>query len=170
MNNIILIGFMGCGKTSLGIRLSYRIKRTMVDTDKQIEREQEKTISDIFAAYGESAFRDMETAYLRKLLRDKESRIISVGGGLPVQERNHALLHQLGRVIYLRAEADTIYERLKQDTTRPLLQGEDPRGTIEELMLKRAPIYEKAADVIIDVDGKGFEEILNEIEKEVSIR
>lgn len=166
MNNIILIGFMGCGKTSLGIRLSYRIKRTIVDTDKQIEKEQGKTISDIFALYGEEAFRDMETAYLHKLLQDKESRIISVGGGLPVQERNHALLHKLGTVIYLRAEADTIYERLRYDTTRPLLQGEDPRGKIEALLRQRAPIYEKAADAVIDVDGKDFEEILNEIIKE----
>ena len=167
MNNIILIGFMGCGKTTVGIKLSYKIKRTMVDTDKQIEREQGKSISDIFAESGEAAFREMETSYLQKMIYNTEKQIISVGGGLPIQERNHALLHELGKVVYLRATSDTIYERLKNDTTRPLLQGDNPKQKIEELMQKRAAIYEKVADVIIDVDGKSFDVIIDEIITEV---
>lgn len=167
MNNIILIGFMGCGKTTVGIKLSYKIKRTMVDTDKQIEREQGKSISDIFAESGEAAFREMETSYLQKMIHNTEKQIISVGGGLPIQERNHALLHELGKVVYLRATSDTIYERLKNDTTRPLLQGDNPKQKIEELMQKRAAIYEKVADVIIDVDGKSFDVIIDEIITEV---
>ena len=167
MNNIILIGFMGCGKSTIGIKLSYKIKRTMLDTDKQIEREQGKSITEIFAEFGETAFRAMETAYLKKLVQGTENQIISVGGGLPVQERNHVLLHELGKVIYLRATADTIYERLKDDTTRPLLQGDNPKQKIAELMQERAAIYEKVADVIVDVDYKSFDEILNEIVRKV---
>ena len=158
---------MGCGKTTVGIKLSYKIKRTMVDTDKQIEREQGKSISDIFAESGEAAFREMETSYLQKMIHNTEKQIISVGGGLPIQERNHALLHELGKVVYLRATSDTIYERLKNDTTRPLLQGDNPKQKIEELMQKRAAIYEKVADVIIDVDGKSFDVIIDEIITEV---
>lgn len=169
MNNIILTGFMGCGKTSIGIRLSYGMKCVMIDTDKQIELEQKKSISEIFAESGESAFRDMETAYLRKLLDEKGSYILSTGGGLPMREENHTLLHRLGTVFYLRANPETIYARLQNDTTRPLLQGENPKQKIEELMAVRAPIYEKAADVIIDVDDKEYEEILSEIMNRIPV-
>lgn len=165
MRDIILIGFMGCGKTSVGVRLSYRLRRPVTDTDKEIEREEKRSISDIFAADGEAYFRDKETAYLRRLLRQGSGRIISVGGGLPLREENRALLHELGQVFYLRAGAQTIYERLKYDTTRPLLQGEDPRGKIRKMLAEREACYLDAADVVIDVDGKDFEAILGEIEQ-----
>ena len=85
-DNIILIGFMGCGKTSVGIRLSYRMKRTMVDTDKWIEKKQKMTITDIFDTYGEDTFRRMETECLKELIQAADGQIISVGGGLPVRE------------------------------------------------------------------------------------
>ena len=163
MENIILIGFMGCGKTTIGIKLSYRMRRPMLDTDKLIEKDEGRTISEIFEADGESYFRDLETKCLKKLIKTTNNHIISVGGGLPVREENHALLKELGTVVYLRASALTIYERLKHDKTRPLLQGENPQLKIRELMEKRSAIYEKAADVIIDVDGKAFDAIMDEI-------
>ena len=125
-DNIILIGFMGCGKTSVGIRLSYRMKRTMVDTDKWIEKKQKMTITDIFDTYGEDTFRRMETECLKELIQAADGQIISVGGGLPVREENHRLLRKLGRVIYLKVTPETVYLRLKDDTSRPLLQVEDP--------------------------------------------
>ncbi len=168
MGNVILIGFMGCGKTTVGLRLSYRLRRTVIDTDKEIEREEKRSISEIFAADGEPYFRDCETACLQKLLDTTSNQIISVGGGLPVREENQRLLHELGQVFYLRAEAETIYERLKDDTTRPLLQGDDPRGKIETLLRERDPYYRAAADVVITVDGKSFDEILREIEETVT--
>lgn len=163
MGNIILIGFMGCGKTSVGIKLSYRMRQPMLDTDKLIEKDEGRTISEIFATDGEPYFRDLETECIKKLTKTVNNQIISVGGGLPVREENHALLKKLGCVVYLRAKAETIYERVKHDTTRPLLQGDDPQQKIRELMGKRAGIYERAADVIIDVDGKDFDAILDEI-------
>lgn len=163
MSNIILIGFMGCGKTSVGIRLSYRLRRTMIDTDKQIEREQRKSISEIFEKEGESAFRDMETSYLKKLLESADNQIISVGGGLPLREENRKLLEQLGDVFYLRATPECIYERLKKDTTRPLLQGENPQKKIATLMCQRSDIYEQTAKYIVDVDQKDFEQIMKEV-------
>lgn len=163
MKNIILIGFMGCGKSSVGIKLSYRLRRPMIDTDKLIEKDEGRTISEIFETDGEDYFRNLETECIKRLTGTVNNHIISVGGGLPIREENHALLKKLGTVVYLRAKVETIYERVKHDTTRPLLQGDSPQQKIRTLMEKRAPIYEKAADVIIDVDGKDFDAIMDEI-------
>jgi len=163
MRNIVLIGFMGCGKTTVGIRLSYRLRRAMEDTDKLIEKEEGRTITEIFQTDGEAFFRELETKCLKKLIPTAKNMIISVGGGLPVREENHALLKELGTVVYLRANADTIYERTKYDTSRPLLQGDDPQGKIKTLLDARRAVYERTADVIIDVDRKDFDTILDEI-------
>ena len=163
MRNIILIGFMGCGKTTVGIKLSYRLRRAMEDTDKLIEKEEGRTISEIFQTDGEAFFRELETKCLKKLIMTAKNMIISVGGGLPVREENHVLLKELGTVVYLRANAETIYERTRHDTSRPLLQGDDPQGKIRTLLNAREAIYENAADVIVDVDQKDFDTILDEI-------
>lgn len=168
MGNVILIGFMGSGKTTVGLKLSYRLRRAVTDTDKEIEREEKRSISDIFATEGEVYFRDKETACLRKLLKSCGNQIISVGGGLPLREENRTLLHELGQVFYLKASAETIYTRLKHDTTRPLLQGADPQTKIKTMLDERDAYYRDAADVIIDVDGKEFEHILCEIEQHVN--
>lgn len=163
MKNVILIGFMGCGKSTVGIRLSYRLRCVVEDTDKLIEKKEGKTISDIFKEYGEPYFRELETACLEDLQELKDDRIISTGGGLPMKKQNHALLKSLGTVVYLQISPECVYERLKNDTTRPLLQCEDPLSKIKELLHKRAPIYEEAADVIVNVDGKDMEQVLAEI-------
>lgn len=168
-DNIILIGFMGSGKTSVGIRLSYQLKRTMIDTDKWIEQKQKRTVSEIFAQSGEEAFRMMETDCLKELIRTADKQIISVGGGLPMKEENHALLRELGTVFYLSATPETVYERLKTDTTRPLLQVEDPEERIRTLLKQRAPVYEACADVVLDVSDRSFDEILEQIGKELRL-
>lgn len=164
MGNVILIGFMGCGKSTVGLRLSYRLRKTVIDTDKEIEKAEKRSISDIFQTEGEAYFRDKETECLKRLRKTSGNQIISVGGGLPMREVNRQLLHQLGQVVYLRAKAETIYDRLKYDTTRPLLQGENPQEKIRSLMSQREQNYKEAADIIIDVDGKDFEQIVGEIE------
>lgn len=163
--NIILIGYMGCGKTTLGKKLSYRERVALLDTDKMIEQKQDKTISEIFKIQGEEAFRQMETDCLKEIAGYMDRYIISVGGGLPLREENRKLLKELGCVIYLRAKPDTIYGRLKNDVTRPLLQGDDPEKKIREMLLVRGPVYEQAADAVVDVDEKGYEAILKEILK-----
>lgn len=167
MNNIILIGFMGCGKTSVGIRLSYLLKQAMTDTDRMIERLNQMTVSEIFDKYGEEEFRSLETDCLRRLLQEPDNQIISVGGGLPMRNENRELLKQLGKVVYLRVTAPTVCERLSGDMSRPLLQGSNPEEKVRELLEKRSPIYESAADMVIDVDGKDFDEILDEIVKKM---
>ena len=169
-DNIILIGFMGCGKSSVGYRLSYAMRRTLIDTDKLIEKQQNMTISQIFQEKGELAFRQMETDCLKHLIETADRQIISTGGGLPIKEENHALLKQLGTVYYLKVTKEAVYERLKEDTTRPLLQGDNPRNKIEELLSKRAPVYEACADYVIEVSDKSFEEIIGEICKKEKVR
>ena len=168
--NIILIGFMGSGKTSVGLRLSYRLRMPVEDTDKLIESRQGRTVSEIFATEGEERFRNMETLLLEEIGRRKYGRIISVGGGTPVREENRELLKRCGTVVYLRARAETIYDRLQGDTTRPLLQCANPEGRIRELLETRREAYEGCADVIVDVDDLSIEGILEQIVRELKNR
>lgn len=163
--NIVLIGFMGCGKTSVGIKLSYRLKYPFCDTDRQIEKMQGKSISEIFASEGEAPFRQMETDCINKLINDSgcSTYIFSTGGGTPVKEENRELLKQLGTVIYLKVSSDVVYNRLKGDTSRPLLQTDNPKARIDELLEMRKDAYESAADIVIDTDGKNLEDIVEEI-------
>lgn len=170
MANIILIGFMGSGKSSVGIHLSYRLRQTILDTDKTIAREQGMEIREIFARYGEGAFRQMEHDLLLRLKENARNQIIASGGGLPLREENRALLKEIGEVVYLRAKPETIYERVKNDKSRPLLQCEDPYGRICSLLSERNALYEAAADRIVDVDGKTFRQIVGEIQMAIGKR
>lgn len=163
MKHIILMGFMGCGKSSVGVRLSYKLQKAFLDTDNLIEKMEGMPISNIFDTYGEAYFREKETEVLAALKQEKADRIISLGGGTPLREENRMILKELGTVIYLKVSADTVYERLQGDTTRPLLQGENPKQRIEQLLEQRSRIYESAADVIICGDGKTHEEVIAEI-------
>ena len=161
--NIILIGFMGAGKTSVGQELSSRYQKKMVDTDCLIEDKAGMTISDIFAQKGEEYFRQLETEVLSDLLEQADNWVISVGGGLPMREENREILKELGEVVYLQVEPKTVLRRLKGDTTRPLLQGDQVEKKVTDLMDSRGPVYEKAAHRIVRADGKSLEEIAEEI-------
>lgn len=164
--NVILIGFMGAGKTSVGQAYARKTGLPFVDTDQMIEEEASMTISDIFRLKGEDYFRETETGVLKKLLSEEDLKVISVGGGLPLREENRALLKKLGKVIFLQVTADTVVKRLKGDTTRPLLQGNHVRERAEELLAFRNPIYRQAASVTIAVDEKTVDEIVNLIQTE----
>lgn len=163
MKHIILIGFMGSGKSTIGFRLSYKLKKCLIDTDKLIEECEKMCISEIFAKKGESYFRQKETECLNSLFRELGSRVISLGGGTPVREENRDIIKKLGKVIYLKASSETIYQRVKRDTSRPLLQCENPMEKIITLLEERNPIYESVADIIIHVDGKEMKDVVQEI-------
>lgn len=163
MQNVILIGFMGAGKTTVGKVLAKRSSLAFADTDQLIEAKAGQTISAIFKEQGEAAFRQLETALLRNLLSEGLPAVYSVGGGLPMQEENRALLRQLGTVIYLTIKPDTVLERLKGDTTRPLLSGENVRERVEQLLWLRDPVYRETAHWSLAVDGKTAEELAEEI-------
>nr|WP_318683016.1 shikimate kinase [uncultured Acetatifactor sp.] len=161
--NVILTGFMGCGKTTIGVKLSYRLRMTLEDTDKLIERREKKSIGEIFAQDGEEAFRKMETALLKEIGDRNYTQIISVGGGTPISPENRRILQECGTVVYLEISPGLVYERLKEDTTRPLLQGGNVLSKITALMEERRRAYEECADIVVRVDGKEMEDILEEI-------
>lgn len=165
MDNLILIGFMGSGKSSLGRYISGQGYR-LIDTDGYIEDKLGRAVSDIFAVEGEEYFRSLETRTLEELLeRGEQNCVIAVGGGLPVREVNRTLMHRLGTVIYLRAQPTTLEFRLSGDKRRPLLRGGKLRERIDSLMAERKDIYESAADIIIDTDGFTFEEIYGQLKE-----
>lgn len=164
MKNIILTGYMGSGKTTIGKKLAKLTGYTFMDTDELIEQQQGRTISEIFAADGEEAFREMETKLLEQMLEEKKERlVISTGGGMPLREENKTLLAGLGVVFYLKLEPETVYNRIKDDTKRPLLQCDNPLARIKEMLAVRGPVYESAAQHIIQVDGIKQNEIAEQI-------
>ena len=162
--NIIHEGFMGSGKSTVSEILSDKLDLELIDTDEAIEEAEGRKISDIFAQDGEEAFRDMETGLVEMMVSDHmRETVISLGGGLPVREKNRELLNKVGKVVYLRTAPETVYDRLKGDDTRPLLKSEDPLARIKELQDKRGKIYEEAADIIVDTDGKTPVQVAEEI-------
>lgn len=168
-DNIILIGFMGSGKTTIGLRLSYKLQLAVEDTDKIIEEREGCSIKELFAKKGEGYFRQLETKLLYEIRDSKVKKIYSLGGGTPVQLQNQSLICQCGKVVYLRAKPETIYDRLKGDTTRPLLQCADPLQRIRDLIKLRTKAYERCADIIIDVDEIEQKDIVDKI-VEISIK
>ena len=155
----VLIGFMGSGKSTCGKIAAKRAGISFLDTDKEIEKQAGKSISAIFKDEGEEAFRILETETLKRLAGRKGRCIYSVGGGTPLREENRKLLKKLGKVIYLKASPEAVLERLKGNTTRPLLQGDNPEKKVRELMAERQEIYEAAADITIDTDPYSPREI-----------
>ena len=161
--NIILTGFMGSGKTTLGKWISKHTGRTFIDTDKEIEFKAGCTVSEIFREQGEAAFRQMETEYLKELAASgKKNLVISVGGGTVLREENRKLLSSLGTVVYLKASVDELANRLRYDERRPLLQGktgDERRQLIEDMLKDREEAYSSAAHFIITTDGVYFPRI-----------
>ena len=153
-SNIILIGFMGSGKSSVGQQLSQRMNKVFLDTDIEIEERIDMKIKTLFETKGEQAFRNIETSLLREYLNSLSDSILATDGGMPLRTENIEMLKELGVILYLKASADEIYERLRTDDTRPLLKTDDPRMKIEQLLQERAPMYEQAAMITVETDGK----------------
>lgn len=168
MKNVILIGFMGSGKSTIGRKLSDKYGLKHIDTDWYIEKEQNKKISDIFSEKGEEYFRNLETECIKTLIdKYKDNAVVSVGGGLPVKEANRELLHTLGTVVYLKADVSTLEARLSGDKKRPLLKGGDLHEKIVSLMEKRQAIYEQTADFIVETDGLQCIDVVKIIKEEI---
>lgn len=164
MRKLVLIGYMGAGKSTIGQALSKRMQILFSDTDTLIEEKQGRCIADIFAQDGEDYFRELETKCLKELLEQKEDRIVSTGGGLPLRKENQELLRQIGCTIYLQVSKETVLKRLEGDKNRPLLQVADREAKIADMIQIRHPIYLETADVTIAVDGRKVKEIVEEIE------
>lgn len=161
MKNIILIGFMGSGKTTIGKALEEKTDMTFVDTDELIEAYEGCKISEIFADKGEAYFRRLENETLKELLESTDNKVISTGGGIITNQDNIPLLKQLGKVYYLKIKPETVVKRLEGDKTRPLLMGENKLVKVEQLMSGRKELYEMAADKTIDTDYLSVNEIVD---------
>lgn len=160
--NIFLIGFMGCGKTTISACLNRMYGVKTVEMDRIISDRAGMSISDIFAERGEEYFRGLETALLIEL-QNKQNVVISCGGGTPMRERNVAEMKRNGKIILLTASPETIYERVKDCHDRPLLENNKSISCIAELMEQRRAKYEAAADIVIETDGKSDSLICEEI-------
>ncbi len=161
--NLVLCGMMGAGKTTIGIKIAELTGRRWYDTDGLIVDKYGK-ISDLFEYYGEAHFRKLETEIIKDLAA-QDGLVISTGGGLVLKKENNEVLQKNGKIFFLRANFDTLVERLKVDGTRPLLQtsAESIRDRLARLLKERMPVYEHVADYIVDVDGKTPEAIAKEI-------
>ena len=153
MKNIVLCGFMGCGKSTVGKRLAARCGMRFVDMDAYIEEQAGCSVTDIFAQKGEAAFRVMEHDACVTLAA-QEGLVIATGGGAVLFEKNVDALAQNGVIVFLRVREQTVLERLTNDTTRPLLQRDDKEAAVRALMQQRTPLYEAAAHVTVDADGE----------------
>lgn len=160
--NIVLIGFMGAGKTTISYYLSMMFDMRLVEMDQEIAEREEMSIPDIFATYGEEYFRNLETNLLKELQTGKNC-IISCGGGVALREENVVEMKKNGRVVLLTASPETIYDRVKDSNDRPLLKDNNNVEFIADLMEKRKEKYEAAADVVIQTDGKSILQISEEL-------
>ncbi|MEO1039804.1 MAG: shikimate kinase [Pseudomonadota bacterium] len=154
--SIVLVGLMGAGKTTIGRRLARRLDLPFFDADEEIEAAAGRTVSEIFSDFGEAAFRDGERKVIARLLSEGPRKVLALGGGAFMSEETRALVKGQALSIWLRAELETLMDRVSRRNTRPLLKTEDPRAVMADLMARRAPVYGEA-DLIVDVDGATHE-------------
>ena len=155
VRNICLIGYMGSGKTTVGRLVAERLGLAFADTDEMIVMREGRSIPDIFREDGEAYFRKLEEELIAELSEDigLMNTVLSTGGGIVLSPLNRKNLKKTGKVIYLRASAECLYDRVRNDTGRPLLDTEDVLTRIKEMLAVRSALYEEAADVILDTDG-----------------
>lgn len=162
MKNIFLIGFMGSGKSTVAKGLQAALQTEVIEMDALIAKQQKMAITDIFEKFGESYFRDLETNLLLDI-QQKKGVIVSCGGGVVIRPENIAYMKKNGIVVLLSATAETVYKRVKDSKDRPVLNGNMNVAYIAQLQEKRRAMYEAAADVAIETDGKGIDAICREI-------
>ena len=152
MKNIYLTGFMGTGKSAVAEALSGITGLPLIDMDKALTEQFKMPISKVFETQGEDLFRQAEKALLKDLAK-KDSLIVSCGGGVVKDNENIDIMKSSGTVFLLTASAETLFERLKDDDSRPLLKGRLSIEGIREMLSERSAMYERAADHVIETDG-----------------
>lgn len=160
--NIFLIGFMGCGKSTVSKILADKLKFKRIDSDEYIENSEHMKITEMFEKHGENYFRERETDFLKNL-NGSNPVIIACGGGMAMRRNNAELMKEKGIVVFLTAKPETIYDRVKDSTKRPLLNNNMNVGYIKQLMDSRAEAYGSAADFKISTDDRTPGEIADEI-------
>jgi len=162
MNNIILIGMMGSGKSTLSHELSKMTGFEIIDCDDLIEKKENLLIKEIFSLYGESHFRNLESNFLNDF--NKNQCIVSTGGGMILSKENRERLKAMGTVFYMSGSLETLYNRLTEQTiNRPLLDKEALHNQLEDLLTVRSTMYLEASDYEINIDSKTSSEVCTEI-------
>ncbi|HEY2711782.1 MAG TPA: shikimate kinase [Chthoniobacterales bacterium] len=159
--SIVLIGFMGTGKSSVGELLAERLDWPLFDIDSMIEKKLKMPIGEIFSALGEEYFRDEESDILQRLMPTRS--VIVTGGGMVLRRSNVVRLRELGTVVCLTSDVIDLQKRLLHQSDRPLLEVKDPRQAIEQLLEKRAPLYRAAADLTIDTSSLSPDQVADSI-------
>jgi shikimate kinase len=149
--NLILVGLMGAGKSSVGRIVAAHLGIPFVDSDAEIERVSRMSITELFAAYGEEEFRALETRVMKRLLKNGP-RVVSTGGGAFINDRTRRHIKKGGVSVWLKADLDVLWERVNKRDTRPLLKTENPRQTLEKLMNARYPVYALADLTVMSRD------------------
>ena len=149
--NLILVGLMGAGKSSVGRLVASQLGIPFVDSDVEIERVSRMTIAELFAAYGEEEFRALETRVMKRLLKNGP-RVVSTGGGAFINDRTRKHIKKGGLSLWLKADLDVLWERVNKRDTRPLLKTENPKQTLENLMNARYPVYAQADVTVLSRD------------------
>ena len=162
--SIVLIGFMGAGKSSTGKALARKTGLPRFDTDEIVSKRFGLSVTEIFVQLGEKEFRDAETEALKQLAETAPAVIVT-GGGIVLRPENVRMLRGLGRVVSLEADEETLFRRISRRATRPLLQTENPRATMAELLRVRDPLYRAAADVRLDTSRLTHDEVADAILK-----
>lgn len=160
--NIFLIGFMGAGKSTIARALKRKLGFPLIEMDERIVQEQGMSINEIFERYGEEHFRDIESQLVLDI-GHQEPSIVSCGGGVVVRPQNRQNMKKSGRIVLLSATPETVYERVKNSSDRPILNGNMNVEYIAQLMEKRRELYEEAADITVVTDGRTREEIVQDI-------
>jgi shikimate kinase len=166
--HIFLVGPMGVGKTTVGKQLSGLLHRPFVDVDAEIESRCGADIQWIFDMEGEKGFRERESKVLEDIIASNPSSVIATGGGVVLSGKNRQLLHANGQVIYLSASKEQLYERMRRDKSRPLLQVEDREKVITQLLEVRDPLYREVADVVFSSEGGSAARVANILLDELS--
>jgi shikimate kinase len=168
-DNVYLVGMMGAGKTTIGRALARRLRKTFVDADQEIESRTGVRIPVIFDIEGEEGFRRREALVLQQLTAES-AIVLATGGGAVLNPENRRCLARSGVVVYLDVSPDVLWERLRQDTARPLLKVEDPRARIAELYKQRDPLYREVADLVVAGGREPPNILLKELEREIRKR
>lgn len=156
----------GAGKTTVGRQLARRMQRTFIDADHEIEARTGVRIPLIFDIEGETGFRDREARVIADLAT-RADLVIATGGGAILRPENRAALHQGGTVIYLNASPELLYQRTRLDPNRPLLQVDDPRQKLEELLALRDPLYREVADIVVNSVGGSIGQLVRQVESQL---
>ena len=161
-SNIFLVGMMGAGKTTVGRALAVRMKREFVDTDRVLVERTGVAVATVFEIEGEEGFRKRESAVLREVC-EQDGRVVATGGGIVLAEENRLAMREAGTVIYLRARLESLWERVRHDSTRPLLATPDPRARLAELLAQREPLYREAAHVVVESGPQSASTLVNRV-------